>query len=298
MRDFLFALFNYAPVSFAITLLFWTLYFLEKCFPLDKIHVFSRTLHFWEKWILIMFTFSNKTFSETTKQSLLVILAGVPCELETQSWVLLTTFLLAGSVGVMYSWWNAPERLDRSQPGDGAHSTVKWMMYRGASAGVHGMIIFAAVSAGDRSLALVFGCSEYIARAFFALVFVIPIFLSKWSRMRKKMFVPLAVCAVVIWNAMGPNLLVADMVKYYYMLNCGSNVWIFGIAGDIQVAYDALAHLIAGMTAAFLGLIQARLLCWTIAPLRLSKLPLLTFWFSEGVVPRVCVLLRQTFKPQ
>lgn len=52
------------------------------------------------------------------------------------------------------------------------------MTYRGASAGVHGIVILAAVVAGDRSLALVFGCSECITRAFLAMVFVIPMFLS------------------------------------------------------------------------------------------------------------------------
>lgn len=95
---------------------------------------------------------------------------------------------------------------------------------------------------------------------------------------------------------MGPNLLVADMVKYHYMINCGTNAWIFVTAGDIQVEYDTISHLIAGMTAAFLGLIQAMLFCRRVGPLRISKLPLFAFWFCEGFVPHVGIWLRSIVK--
>jgi len=86
------------------------------------------------------------------------------------------------------------------------------------------------------------------------------------------------------------------MVSYYYFLNCGRTIWIFGLTDDTNLEYDALSHLIAGIAAAVLGLVQARLLCRAVAPLRLSESPILTFWLSEGLIPRICVWLRPAVK--
>jgi len=110
--------------------------------------------------------------------------------------------------------------------------------------------------------------------------------------------VVLMVCVAGIWTILGSNVQVADMVSYYYILNCGVNAWIFAspleLSGNVE--YDALANLIAGTTGAGSGLIQGRLLCVAVAPLKLSRGPLLSFWLSEGVIPRVCTWLRPSEK--
>jgi len=178
MGDFLFPLFKNAPVSVAIALLFWVLLLLDKRLPLEKMRLPDHSLRFWEKWILILFSFSNGDVLQTAKQSLLVLFTGVSCELEIPSYVLLTNFLLSGFVGVTYSWWNMRDDLMRLEPGGGGISIAKWIKNRGAGASVHGVVVLAAVVAGDRDLELVFGCWESLARMVLPLVQMVPLFFS------------------------------------------------------------------------------------------------------------------------
>lgn len=290
MGNVFFVLATNAPISTGTIFLSCALLLLESCFPQSRTRDSCRAFSCSKLWAMIMSIFPSDNLHRTSKLSFLLLLSGVPCELEISSFYVLVISLFSGGVGMLWSWQNNRERLRNAQLDA---SISNWMANGIASASVHSLAILSAVVAGDRDFAYLYGCSESVARIALPLAQVVPFLLSSNLRMLRRSWVPVVfiACTIVVWGRFGPTLLVADMVYYYYILNCGINAvpWILRLSGGKNSSwteYDALAHLIAGCTAACCGLILAKQLSSPVPLLKLSRRPLLTFVLSEGVIPR------------
>ncbi|CAL1130727.1 unnamed protein product [Cladocopium goreaui] len=209
-------------------------------------------------------SFLHGTHSHFLREAFLMILAGVPLEVEIGTWFFMVVFLICGAVGCSCSWltlrWTLRRNPDFSQmPREHVDAIANLSNSRGASACVYGIAVLAVLLVGDQGLAQFFGISPETGNGLLLAARFIPEIFSPLSTRLRSYPLPFGsvfLVLLLVAFSLPAELTVSNSLLFWFFVHCFFRAYpsLLALGPPREfAATDYLGHIYGALAALLLG---------------------------------------------